>query len=300
MRPARQPASWAASWPYARTIAFAFLLALASGACSHAPGPGTAREAAPEAAPTPSDRAPALGDAFARIDQARRDGRPALAIFDIDGTVLDPAARTRDILALALEGPEAAIRPSRPDLAQAMRALPLARHGYEAESTLTRIGVTDTASVRALKARWNRDFFTNQFLLRDEALPGAVAYLDSLHARGATLVYFTGRDAPRMLSGTAQSLLLRGFPIGVVRTMLVMKPDKSQPDFDYKKAALDELAAFGTVVAVFENEPRNINLLHERFPRALAFYLDTKHSANAPAVEPGIAWIKDFAGFRSR
>ena len=56
--------------------------------------------------------------------------------------------------------------------------------------------------------------------------------------------------------------------------------------------------AYGSVVAVFENEPRNINLLHDHFPDALAFYIDTKHSSGAPPVEAGITHFPDFSSFR--
>lgn len=274
------------------TVALALGLALAFGACAHAPRAGAA------GGEPGATREPALGDVLVRAAEARKTDRPVLAIFDIDGTLLDPGARTRDIFALALDGSGAVVNPPRPDLAQAMRALQPSQMPYEPESTLARIGVTDTAFVRALKTRWSQDFFSSRYLLRDEALPGAVAYLDSLHAHGVTVVYFTGRDAPRMLGGTAQSLLERGFPVGVTGTMLILKPDRAIPDFDYKKAALDDLARYGTVVAVFENEPRNINLLHERFPEALAFFLETTHSANAPPVQPGIARVKDYTGFR--
>lgn len=272
----------------APAAALLIALVLAGAACAHAPGAHAAVEGNP---------APKLGDVFALVAAARTAGRPALAIFDIDGTITDPAARNRDIFGLAFDGPGAVVNPPRPDLAAAMRALPLSEHAYEPESTLTKIGVTDTAFVRALKTRWNQDFFSNRFLLRDEAVPGAVSYLDSLRAHGCTVVYFSGRDAPRMLGGTAQSLLERGFPVGIPGTMLMLKPDKAIGDFDYKKTALDEIAGYGTVVAVFENEPRNINLLHERFPEARAFFLDTRHSARAPAVAPGIPWLKDFTGF---
>lgn len=274
----------------ARALFAVLALVLAVSACAHAPRAGAEGEA----------KRATFGDVLARAARVRAEGRPALAIFDIDGTILDPAARTRDIIAAALDGPGAVVNPPRPDLAQAIRALPLSDQAYEPESTFARIGVTDTAFVRALKTRWLQDFFANRYLLRDEPVPGAVAYLDSLHAHGVTIVYFTGRDAPRMLGGTAQSLLDRGFPVGVTGTMLILKPDKSIPDFDYKKAALDEIARYGTVVGVFENEPRNINLLHERFPDAPAFFVDTKHSANAPAVQSGITHVKDYSGFSSR
>jgi len=277
--------------PFARRSMLAALaLVLAVLACAHAPkagesdAQGTAR----------------LEDVLARAAKAQAEGRPVLAIFDIDGTILDPASRTRDIFAAALDGPNAVVTPEHPELAQRVRALPLETIPYVPESTLALAGIRDTAWVRALMTRWSQDFFSNRYLLRDAAIPGAVAYLDSLHARGVTVVYFTGRDAPRMLGGTAQSLLERGFPVGVTGTMLILKPDKAIADFDYKKNALDDLARYGTVVGVFENEPRNINLLHERFPEAIAFYIDTKHSPNAPPVQTGITRLPDYVSFKPR
>jgi beta-phosphoglucomutase-like phosphatase (HAD superfamily) len=275
---------------YARTLLAALALVLAALACAHAPLAGADGAAGPAR----------LEDVLARAEKAKTGGRPVLAIFDIDGTILDPAARTRDIFVAALDGPNAVVSPEHPELAQKVRALPLESIPYAPESTLALAGIRDTAWVRALVTRWSQDFFSNRYLLRDTAIPGAVAYLDSLHARGVTIVYFTGRDAPRMLGGTAASLLDRGFPVGIAGTMLILKPDKSVPDFDYKKNALDEVARYGTVVGVFENEPRNINLLHERFPESLAFYIDTKHSPNAPPVQPGITRLPDFLGFKPR
>ena len=270
-----------------RRLVLVLSIALSACACAHAPLAGA------------KDADAKLEDVLARAAKVK-DGRPALAIFDIDGTLLDPAPRTRDIFALALDGPGAVVTPERPDLAGKIRALPSESIPYAPESTLAMAGIRDTAFVRALMTRWSQDFFSNRFLLRDAAMPGAVAYVDSLHARGVTIVYFTGRDAPRMLGGTAQSLLERGFPVGVAGTMLVMKPDRAMADFEYKKQSLDELARYGTVVGVFENEPRNINLLHERFPDAPAFYLDTRHSANAPPVAAGITQLPDYAGFAPR
>jgi len=260
-------------------------LAAAQSGCSAAPAP---------AAAAPSYRPAELSGVFARIRAARAEGKTPLAIFDIDGTILDTAPRTRDIFAAALDGPGAVVTPEKPELAARIRQLPLADYADAPESTLARVGIVDTAFVRALKTRWNQDFFSNRFLLRDTAIPGAPAYVDSLHAAGCMIVYCTGRDAPRMLGGTAAALLDRGFPVGIPRTQLVMKPDKAISDFDFKKAALADFALLGTVVAVYENEPHNINLLHTTFPSALAYYVDTKHSAGAPPVDPGIVWVQDF------
>jgi hypothetical protein len=248
-------------------------------------------------APQRAHADPSYADVLDRVRAARKAGHEAVAVFDIDGTILNPAARTRDIFSRGLEGPGAVVTPEQPALAEQIRSLPLAQHAYAPESTLARAGIVDTAFVRALKTRWVQDFFSNRFLLDDEPIPGAVRYIDSLYAAGCTVVYFTGRDSPRMLGGTAEALQERGFPVCIPRAPLVMKHDPKQNDFAYKQGALDAIAALGEVVAVFENEPRNIDLLHDRFPKALAFFLDQPHASDTPPVEPGIARHPDFTSF---
>lgn len=266
---------------------FALGVLLAGAACAHAPRA--------DAAKAPVSMADAV---LARVAAARASGRPALAIFGLDGTLLDPSARTREIFALAFDGPDPVVNPPRPDLVTAIRALPLPEYEPEPGATLAKIGVTDSAFVRAVLTRWNQDFRSNRFLSRDEPVAGAVGFVDSLHARGATIVYLSARDTRRMLAGTAQSLLERGFPVGASRTMLILKPNPSVPDHDDLQAVLDDLAACGTVVAVFETEPGRIRQIHGRFPDALAVQIDTKHTADAPAVAPGVASVRDFTELR--
>jgi len=238
-----------------------------------------------------------FADVLVRVRQARAHGRTPVAVFDLDGTLLDPAARTRDIFSHALEGPGAMVAPEQPELAESIRSLPLSQYASDPATTLARAGIRDTAMVRALTWRWNEDFHTNRFLDDDHPIDGAVRYVDSLYAAGCTIVYFTDRDARGMLGGTAQALLARGFPIGLVRTQLVMKPDRRADGWAFRQGALDALAALGEIVAVHASDPRTIRLLHERFPGALAFFLDQPPTAHAPALGPGIARQADYTSF---
>ena len=48
------------------------------------------------------------------------------------------------------------------------------------------------------------------------------------------------------------------------------------------------------MIAIFENEPANINALHDRFPEAASFLALTQHKPDAPALAPGICRIRDF------
>ncbi len=243
---------------------------------------------------------PSYADVLPRVRALVSRGRTAVAIFDLDGTLLDPAARTRDILVHALEGPGAMVTPERPALAESIRSLPLSQYADAPETTLARAGIVDTAMVRALKVRWTQEFFTNRYLDDDQAIAGAVPYVDSLYAAGATIVYFSGRDARHMLAGTAQALLGRGFPVGVVRTQVVMSPDRRADEFAFKQGALGALAALGDVVAVYDNDPRILGMLHERFPQALAFFLEQPPTAHTGPLGPGIARHPDYTSFTPR
>src|SRR5262245_39203017 len=131
-----------------RRLVLALSFALSACACAHAPLAGA------------KDGTSKLEDVLVRA-ASHKDGRPTLAIFDIDGTILDPAARTRDIFASALDGPDPVLQPGQPEMAQRMRAIPLESMPYAPESTLAMAGIRDTALVRALVARWSFDFFSN-------------------------------------------------------------------------------------------------------------------------------------------
>jgi hypothetical protein len=54
----------------------------------------------------------------------------------------------------------------------------------------------------------------------------------------------------------------------------------------------------GEVVATFENEPGNANLLLEAFPDARHFLLDTVHSPEAEAPDSALIVIEDFTSFQ--
>lgn len=128
-------------------------------------------------------------------------------------------------------------------------------------------------------------FFTNDYLRHDTPLPGAALFVGGLHARGAHIVYLTGRSEERMRAGTIGALLAGGFPIDPIdwRTTLLMKSDKDNAqaiagesetdritrqrasDKAFKQRAYAQIEALGTVVGSFDNQPSNTNGLFMRF-----------------------------------
>src|SRR5262249_33597577 len=99
---------------------------------------------------------------------------------------------------------------------------------------------------------------------------------------------------PLMGIGTFCSLRDLGFPIGVAGTEIVLKPDANMPDEAFKRFAAPSLARVGTVVAAFDNEPGNCNVLFEAFPSCASVLLDTQHMPGAPPLDRGVDVIGDF------
>jgi hypothetical protein len=98
-----------------------------------------------------------------------------------------------------------------------------------------------------------------------------------------------------MSLGTLASLRDLGFPIGVVGTSLVTKPDFDIPDHHFKRDIAPSLLRVGPVLAVFDNEPINCNVLLETHPEAISVLVDTQHAPDPPDLHPGVAVIDSFA-----
>jgi hypothetical protein len=162
------------------------------------------------------------------------------------------------------------------------------------KSALPGLEVTDPAEQKFLMDAWVAGFFSDEYLLHDVPLAGAATFVNGLRDSGAIVVYLTGRDAPRMLVGTTASLRETGFPMGVHATELIMKPDPAAEDSLFKAGVFDYLDHLGEVVGVFENEPGNLNALHDRFPDAVSVFVETNHRPEAPPVNPALPRIRDF------
>ena len=118
--------------------------------------------------------------------------------------------------------------------------------------------------------------------------------MQRVHEAGATVIYLTGRDLGRMFVGTAESLRLYGFPVGIVGTMMLVKKEFEEADEAFKKDVAAYLRRLGEVTAIFENEPANSNVLQRAFPEASSFFVLTQHRPDAPALNKGILRIRDF------
>jgi len=225
---------------------------------------------------------------FIRTHDPKR-GKPVV-VFDLDDTLFDARSRTLPILKeLSLE-PD--FQKEFPQAATRLASATLADMAYEVRHTLKNLGLDDEALVKRATDYWNPKFFS-QRCEDDEALPGAADLTSAYAKHGAVIVYLSGRDIPRMRDCSLKSLRKSGMPLGK-KTQLILKPNKDLEDLAFKRAAFESIDKLGTVIAVFENEPRNLNALGERFPKAVLVYLDTRHSSAPDAPTAEAHWVKDF------
>src|SRR5262249_32600360 len=154
-------------------------------------------------------------------------GQPVpVVVFDLDGTLMDNRPRT----AVILQEFAAELRREAHDAAEVLAAARAESLAYLLTETLRKLGLEHPELVERATTFWRGRFFTDEYLKHDIAIAGGVDLVRACYEAGATIVYFTGRDLPLMSLGSFQSLRDLGFPIGVVGTELVCKPDATIPD----------------------------------------------------------------------
>ncbi|MBY0370711.1 haloacid dehalogenase-like hydrolase [bacterium] len=214
----------------------------------------------------------------------------AVVVFDLDDTLFDARSRTLPILReLSLEND---FKATYPQAAARLSAATLNDMRYDVRNILKGLGLDDEALVKRVTDYWLAKFFSSR-CENDEPLAGAADLVNQYAKLGATVVYLSGRDTPRMGTCSEKSLKKRGFPFGK-KTRLVLKPDGKMDDLAFKRQAMETIEKLGQVIAVFENEPRNLNALGEHFPKAVLVFIDTQHSSAPDSPTAEAHWVKDF------
>lgn len=218
-------------------------------------------------------------------------GQPSpVVVFDLDGTLMDNRPRTLAILAeLAHE-----LRGEAHTHAEVIAAAKAENLAYLLADTLQQLGLEHPELAKRAEAFWKARFFSDDYLQHDVAIEGSVEFARACYEAGACLVYFTGRDLPLMGIGSFTSLRDLGYPIGVVGTELVCKPDAKIPDELFKRNEGPKLLRVGRVVAAFDNEPGNCNAFREMNPDADVVFVDTQHLPGAPPLDPRVHVVTDF------
>lgn len=233
----------------------------------------------------PEEQERILGAALAR---ARAAAPGAVAVFDLDSTLLDNRPRQARILR---EYGEIA------GLPVLRGAAPEHWRGWDIEAALVAAGVPADAARRhrepALRF-WAERFFTSAYCRLDVPTPGAAAFVRAVAAAGPAIAYVTGRPA-RMEPGTVDALARFGFPVpDRSRVALLLKRDDALGDDAWKVAAREQVDRLGRVVLAFDNEPAHVNGYARAWPGALVVHVDTNDSGRPVEVLAGVPSIADF------
>ena len=232
-----------------------------------------------------------LHQVLQRVDQETSAAPPPVVIFDIEGTLLDTRGRVQKILHDYATAELTSVRPK-----AAERILAIKKEGVRGQltETLAAAGVTEPAIINNAHSFWAERYYSNDYLDFDTPTVGAAGFVRSLYARGARIVYLSARDSERQLVGTVQSLQQHGFPIGVHRTELIMRPTPQTSIHRFKRETNVYLHKGGTVIAAFDNDPRNINYYSKAFSKALCVLHGPPPSLQAPKLHKGIYRVTDF------
>jgi hypothetical protein len=232
-----------------------------------------------------------LKDIIEKVQSAKLQGKNPIVLFDLDDTLINTRERNLRILQDFVEQNE--IQQRFPTEISKIQQLTVIDIKYLLSDTLNGIGVTDPNLIKLASDFWLPRFFSDQYCSRDQANSGAAKYLNDLVNAGAQIVYLTGRDIPRMQSGTIISLQRNFFPFPV-HASLLMKPNQNLDDLTFKKDSFAQVSAMGEVEGVFENEPANINAMNNYFSNAIAVFIDTIHSSRPDIPNKNISWVSDF------
>jgi hypothetical protein len=221
-----------------------------------------------------------LATVFAGLKEALAAKKTPVMVFDLDGTLFDTAQRNVRILQ------EWAVENASNTDAEAVLKMSVEDAAYGIADTLKNRGVTNAETVASVESFWLKRFFTNEYVVIDEPIPGGAKFVKECQTKGAVIVYLTGRDVPRMGKGTEESLRKHGFPVDGENVLLMLKPRPEAKDMEFKQEASGKIRQLGEVVAIFENQPRNLNALLREFPTAIPVFIETNFDLKDQETPP--------------
>lgn len=217
-----------------------------------------------------------------------------LVVFDLDSTLFDLAIRVTAILDRYANDPKNQER--FPLECAALKNVQIRKGDWGLTEPFERLGIrksTHSEFVDDVHAAWARGFFSNEFLVHDLPLPGAVQFVRDVLKVGGHVIYLTGRDVPRMEAGTRQSLIETGFPLDDHSARMVLKPTAGMSDATFKADEIESYQLRYSEIWLFENEPVNINAVSKRCPKVKMVFVDTCHSG-LEEVHEAVAKIPHF------
>jgi hypothetical protein len=222
------------------------------------------------------------------LERAGQMKAQAVLAFDLDSTLFDNRPRQARIVR---------------ELGQSLSLAALTRcapehwdSGWDMKAAMRNCGLEHEEVERVYpeaKAFWAERFFTSPYCTDDIAIEGAVTYVNQVVATGARVAYVTGRhEAMREGSVAAMKKVGMATPGGLVD--LIMKPNLSVSDDEWKREAHTRLDSMGSLLAAFDNEPTHVNDYKLKFPRAWAIHLATDHSGRPVPLHDEVISVPHF------
>ncbi len=226
------------------------------------------------------------------INREIERGSVTRAVFDLDSTLFNVAPRFSKIIQEFCS--DNTMRAKYAKAIDVLSQVQVTHHPYYLKQFMADIGLDKETQefYKEIFEYWKSRFFHDNYVIFDEPEIGAVEFVQALYDRGVHIVYLTGRDEPRMKTGTIESLKKWDFPVDKDRAELVLKPYKELDDAEFKR---DHFNIFppDEKIWFFENEPVNIHLVLKDCPNVKIIYFDSVHSGKAPAPE-GLPTITHF------
>ena len=217
------------------------------------------------------------------------DGKPSIALLDIDDTLVDCRYRKK----LVLDAYAKTI-PDNHTYKQKIADIKISQLEYRVYHSLDNIGVYDEDLRKSCFEYWLDHYFSKPYFLQDKAFPGAEEFTHKLAAAGIKLVYLTARDEPQMGFATREFLKNSAFYFDTQASSLVMKKDPKEPDHQFKKRALSEIKTQGRVIVALENELKHLNEMADTFGEALVYWRNTRYSPNPPPAHERVEILPEF------
>ncbi len=215
-------------------------------------------------------------------------------VFDLDSTLYDLTERKQQIMLNFLDQPgKSELYPVE---AKLLSKIEVRQNEFGIQEALARVGISAekfSQFHKELYEHWEFYFFHNDFIKYDLTYPGAVEYVQKLSALGTHIIYLTGRDEPRMLTGTLETLRASGFPMDQKNIEVKLKPHKGVEDHTFKLDYMLDLEKKFKEIWLFENEPVNINIIEKHCPKMNFVFIDTNHSGREEVGSHHFV-IKDF------
>jgi hypothetical protein len=235
-----------------------------------------------------------LNNILAEARLQKKIGIPQKVIFDLDSTLFDVSPRITEIMRAFARDPQMQIR--FPNETKVLAIMEPHVNDYGIRRTLQRYNFEHPHPEfsQTIMEYWKLHFFGNHFLHFDLPYPGAIEFVKDIANEGAEIFYLTGRDIPRMLTGTVNQIKQHDLPLRDDLSNLILKPETGASDTLFKNDFFLKMDRSEAPVWFFENEPANIYIVYKNCPHIKIIFVETVHSESLPPPGAEIPKITSF------